>query len=95
VVELATLRRVDVPLGLHKPSGLAVRADDRFIYVSGFCTHDVWAVERVDEGQSATLPLGPDRVNEPCFDCAQSFEGCPYFPGPSEIREPSAEAASD
>jgi YVTN family beta-propeller protein len=91
VIDLGSLERVDVPLGLHKPSGLAVRADDRFVYVSGFCTHDVWAIERLDDGKHPTLPFGADRVNEPCLDCAQSFEGCPYFPGPSEVREPQSD----
>lgn len=87
VVELDTGERIDIELDLHKPSGLAVRADDRFVYVTGFCTDDVWAIERLAANEHPTLPLGPDRFNAPCFDCASSFEGCPYYPGPERIVE--------
>lgn len=89
VVDLRSRARLDIELDLHKPSGLAVRADDRFVYVTGFCTHDVWAVERLDRGHSPTLPLGPDRLNAPCLDCPSSFEGCPYYPGPEQVVEPT------
>jgi DNA-binding beta-propeller fold protein YncE len=87
VVDLETHARLDIELDVYKPSGLAVRADDRFVYVTGFCTDDVWAIERLDPGEQPTLPLGPDRFNEPCFDCPSSFVGCPYFPGPDKIVE--------
>jgi DNA-binding beta-propeller fold protein YncE len=85
VVELSTGERIDVGLNLHKPSGLVVRADDRFVFVWGFCTADVWAVERLSPGEPPTLPLGPDRLNAPCLDCPSSFEGCPYYAGPDQI----------
>lgn len=84
IVDLQTYAVGELALDLHKVSGLAVRADDRFIYVTGFCTHDVWAIERVAPGQAPTLPYGPDRDNEPCFDCPSSFVGCPYYAGPKQ-----------
>lgn len=95
VVELATGKRLDVALNLHKVSGLSVRPDDRFVYVTGFCTHDVWAIERIDEGTAPTRPLGPDRINEPCLDCASSFVGCPYYGGPTQVREQATPSDSN
>ena len=81
VVELATGHSRELPLGLHKPSGLAVRADDRFVYVSGFCSNDVWAIERIDDGQLPTPTDGDVTPHRPCPTCASTFAGCPFPPG--------------
>lgn len=87
VVDVASGQRVDLPLNLHKPSGLAVRADDHFVYVSGFCSNDIWAIERFGEGEAPTPVLGPTRKHRPCLDCASTFAGCPFPRGkaPSDV----------
>lgn len=88
VVDLQSAESREIPLGLHKPSGLSVRADGRFIYVSGFCSNDVWAIERIDDGEAGTPDLGQASAHKPCLTCRSTFAGCPYPPG----REPVAAA---
>jgi YVTN family beta-propeller protein len=50
IVDTLTLTSEQVPLDLVKGSGLAVHPTDRMIYVTGWCSQDVWAVERITPG---------------------------------------------
>lgn len=93
VVDVESGKSVELALNVHKPSGLAVRADDRFVYVSGFCSNDIWAIERFKDGETPYLALGSDRDHRPCLTCASTFAGCPFPPGhapqggtPSEVK---------
>lgn len=88
VVDLQSGESRELGLGLHKPSGLSVRADDRFVYVSGFCSNDVWAIERIDDGRAGEPNLGQTHEHKPCLTCRSTFAGCPYPPG----KEPAAAA---
>jgi YVTN family beta-propeller protein len=77
VVELASRRSVRIPLDVLKVSGLAVHPSDDFVYVSGFCTNDVWAIRRIDDGDVPSDSPGPDHENHPCRTCKSSFMACP------------------
>jgi DNA-binding beta-propeller fold protein YncE len=57
IVDVQARKAVTLPLDIEKGSGLVVHPNDRFIYVTGWCTNDLWAVERVRAGQ-APGPLG-------------------------------------
>jgi YVTN family beta-propeller protein len=57
VVDTSTWKKKTLDLDLVKSSGVAVSPDDRFIYVTGWCTKDLWAVERLPPGTSPG-PLG-------------------------------------
>ena len=77
VVDTETLETVEIPLNVLRVSGLTVHPDDGFIYISGWCTNDVWAIQRIDPGQSPMMPLGKYRRNHPCYDCEMHSMGCP------------------
>ncbi len=77
IVDLTTYKSVELPLNTLKVSGLTVHPNDDFIYVSGWCTKDIWAIQRIDDGEKPHLPLGKNRYNEPCYTCPSAFTGCP------------------
>ena len=77
IVDTETFETVEIPLNVLRVSGLTVHPDDGFIYISGWCTNDVWAIQRIDPGQQALLPLGKDRDNHPCYKCEMTSMGCP------------------
>ncbi len=77
IVDTETLETVELPLNVLRVSGLAVHPDDGFIYISGWCTNDVWAIQRIDPGQEPLLPLGKYRQNNPCYECDMHSMGCP------------------
>lgn len=81
VVDVELGQSVTLRLNVHKPSGLAVRADDEFVYVSGFCSNDIWAIERFRDGETPSVQLGASREYKPCLTCASTFAGCPFPPG--------------
>ena len=69
------------PLDIVKGSGVAVRPDDRFVYVTGWCSKDIWAIERLDPGvQPGPLGKRPRRgrrlwrnpATAHRLDCAQT-----------------------
>jgi hypothetical protein len=49
-VDTRTWQIAKLPLDIVKASGLAVHPSDRFVYVTGWCSTDVWAVERIKPG---------------------------------------------
>lgn len=57
IVDLATRRAVTLPLDIEKGSGLVVHPKDHRIYVTGWCTNDLWAIERIRAGETPG-PLG-------------------------------------
>jgi len=79
IVDTHSLKSVEVPLDLVKGSGVAVHPDDRQIYVTGWCSQDVWAVERI-RTYALSLPLGraaPRRYRYPRDPATRYHEGCP------------------
>lgn len=77
VVDTETFETIEIPLNVLRVSGLTVHPDDGFIYISGWCTNDVWAIQRIDPGQQPLLPLGKYRHNRPCYECEMSSMACP------------------
>jgi YVTN family beta-propeller protein len=77
IVDTETFETAELPLNVLRVSGLTVHPDDGFIYISGWCTNDVWAIQRIDPGQQPLLPLGDDRENNPCYECEMTSMGCP------------------
>jgi len=77
IVDLETEKKKELKLNVLKVSGLVVHPNDRFIYVTGWCNNDVWAIQRIDDGQEPQLPLGYDKRNYPCYTCESTFTGCP------------------
>lgn len=77
VIDTETLQTKELHLDIWKGSGLVVHPKDRFIYVTGWCSNDVWAIERVDSGKSASPP-GPMRSNRRiCRSCKSiRYMGC-------------------
>ncbi|MFH2007023.1 MAG: YncE family protein [bacterium] len=57
IVDTKTRKAVVLPLDIVKASGLAVHPNDKLIYVTGWCSMDVWVVERIRPGQTPG-PLG-------------------------------------
>ena len=58
IVDTKTFQTKILLLDIVKGSGLAVHPTDRFIYITGWCTKDIWAIERLKPGV-APGPLGP------------------------------------
>jgi YVTN family beta-propeller protein len=85
IVDTETFETVELPLNVLRVSGLTVHPNDGFIYISGWCTNDVWAIQRIDPGQQPVLPLGRDRDNHPCYGCEMTSMGCPSG---AELRKP-------
>jgi DNA-binding beta-propeller fold protein YncE len=57
IVDVKARKSVVLPLDIEKGSGLVVHPKDRKIYVTGWCSNDLWAVERIPAGE-APGPLG-------------------------------------
>jgi YVTN family beta-propeller protein len=57
IVDVAARRSATLPLDIEKGSGLVVHPKDRKIYVTGWCSNDLWAVERIPAGETPG-PLG-------------------------------------
>ena len=77
IVDLDSWETAELELNVLRVSGMAVHPSDDFLYATGWCTGDVWAIQRIDPGEHALLPLGQNRDNDPCYDCPSSFTGCP------------------
>jgi YVTN family beta-propeller protein len=77
IVDTETFEAIEIPLNVLRVSGLTVHPDDGFIYISGWCTNDVWAIQRIDPGQQPLLPLGEASQNYPCYECEMTSMGCP------------------
>ena len=87
IIDTETFETVEVPLNVLRVSGLTVHPDDGFIYISGWCTNDVWAIQRIDPGQQPLLPLGEFRQNDPCYECEMTSMGCPSGAAMRKARE--------
>lgn len=62
IVDLATYKKRVLPLDVVKASGVAVHPKDRQIYVTGWCSKDLWVVERLKPGERpGALGRTPDR----------------------------------
>lgn len=76
IIDTATWETKELPLDIVRASGITARQDDRFIYVTGWCTDDLWAVQRIDPGQSPQTPLGTGFRRKVCRDCKRDWMGC-------------------
>ncbi|MBU1218856.1 hypothetical protein KKF34_14150 [Myxococcota bacterium] len=65
VMDTSTYQTQILPLDIVRASGLTVSHDDRFIYVTGWCSDDVWAVYRVKPGETAPSKWGPTIKRRP------------------------------
>jgi YVTN family beta-propeller protein len=77
VIDTRTWKTKELKLDIWKGSGLAVHPNDKWIYVTGWCSDDVWAVERVAAGKHPSAP-GPMRPRRRiCRSCKSiRFMGC-------------------
>jgi len=76
IIDTATWESKELPLDIVRASGITARQDDKFIYVTGWCTDDIWAVQRIDPGQSEQTPLGTGFRRKVCRDCKRDWMGC-------------------
>lgn len=76
IIDTATWETKELPLDIVPASGITARQDDRFIYVTGWCTDDIWAVQRIDPGQGPQMPLGTGFRRKVCRDCKRDWMGC-------------------
>lgn len=58
IIDTKTRKVVTLDLDIVKASGLAVHPNDKLIYVTGWCSTDVWTVQRIRPGDKPG-PLGP------------------------------------
>jgi YVTN family beta-propeller protein len=58
IVDTKTRKVITLGLDIVKASGLAVHPTDKLIYVTGWCSTDVWTVQRFGPGKKPG-PLGP------------------------------------
>ena len=79
IVNLKTWKTSELALPVVRTSGLVVRPDDKFIYITGWCTDDVWAVQRINPGETAQKPLGNGYKKfrrRGCRKCHYKFLDC-------------------
>jgi len=57
IVDTTTRKVVTLDLDIVKASGLAVHPNDKLIYVTGWCTSDVWTIQRIGPAENPG-PLG-------------------------------------
>ncbi|PKN26772.1 MAG: hypothetical protein CVU65_04570 [Deltaproteobacteria bacterium HGW-Deltaproteobacteria-22] len=76
IIDTATWESKELPLDIVRASGITALPNDKFIYVTGWCTDDIWAVQRIDPGQSAQTPMGTGFKRRVCRDCKRDWMGC-------------------
>jgi DNA-binding beta-propeller fold protein YncE len=77
IIDTTTYETMRMRLNILRSSGIDVHPSDSFIYISGWCTNDVWAIQRIDEGEELVEPMGRNRFNHPCYECEMPSTGCP------------------
>lgn len=87
IVDTNTYETKTIKLNILKSSGIAVHPDDSFVYITGWCTNDLWAIQRLKPGEEPLLPMGKFRHNRPCYKCDSPPTGCPSS---AEIRRVKA-----
>jgi len=77
IVDTKTWKSTSLLLDIWKGSGLAVHPTDHWIYVTGWCSDDIWAVERIGLNDKPS-PAGPNRPRRRiCRTCRSiDFMGC-------------------
>ncbi|MCD6498107.1 MAG: YncE family protein [Deltaproteobacteria bacterium] len=77
IVDTRTWKSKALLLDIWKGSGLAVHPSDHWIYVTGWCSDDIWAVERIGLNDKPATP-GPMRPRRRiCRTCRSlDFMGC-------------------
>ena len=68
IVDTKTYETKTIKLNILKSSGIAVHPDDSFVYITGWCTNDLWAIQRLKPGEEPP-PDGKYRYNRPCYKC--------------------------
>jgi YVTN family beta-propeller protein len=79
IVNTKTYETKELHLPVVKTSGLVVRPDDKFIYITGWCTDDVWAIQRINPGEAPQKPLGNGYRKfrrRGCRKCRTKFMDC-------------------
>jgi YVTN family beta-propeller protein len=89
VVDTRTWRVKELPLDLHKSSGLVVHPSDRYIYVTGWCSNDVWAVRRFGAGETLERPTTAHPRRKVCRECPSKLMECPRKDGRRPDRRAS------
>ena len=54
IVDAKTFKKKILRLDIVKASGVAVHPKTGFIYVTGWCTKDLWAIERIKPGKTGS-----------------------------------------
>lgn len=77
IIDTKTWKTKELRLDIWKGSGLVIHPSDKWIYVTGWCSDDVWAIERVGAGEKPSKP-GPTRPRRRiCRSCKSlRFMGC-------------------
>ncbi|MBU1240290.1 YncE family protein [Myxococcota bacterium] len=79
IIDTSTYKVKELPLPVVRTSGLVVRPDDKFIYITGWCTDDIWAVQRINAGETAQTPMGNNYNKfrrKGCRKCKLKFLDC-------------------
>jgi YVTN family beta-propeller protein len=76
IIDTKTFESKELHLDIIKASGLAVHPTDKYIYVTGWCTDDMWAVLRVNPGETIPTKMGKGFRRRVCRKCKIDFMGC-------------------
>ncbi|MBN2722596.1 MAG: hypothetical protein JXR95_00835 [Deltaproteobacteria bacterium] len=59
IMDTSTFEVKTLDVDIVRASGLTVGHNDRFIYVTGWCSDDVWAIMRLKDNEKVPVTLGP------------------------------------
>ncbi len=76
IIDTNTWESKELPLDIVRASGITARPDDKFIYVTGWCTDDIWAVQRIEPGESPQTPLGNNLPRKADRNSKRDWMGC-------------------
>jgi YVTN family beta-propeller protein len=79
----------ELPLDVYKTSGLAVHPNDKYIYITSWCSDEVFVVRRFDDGQPLERPTAKHPQRHLCRECPSPLMDCPpgkelYGPPPKK-----------
>jgi len=76
IIDTSTWESKELPIDIVRASGITVRPDDKFIYITGWCTDDIWAVQRIEPGESPQTPLGANLPRKADRNSKRDWMGC-------------------
>ena len=96
IVDTRTWKVRELLLDVYKTSGLAVHPNDHTIYITSWCSDEVFVVRRFDEGEEVTRPTAKHPQRHLCRECPSALMDCPrghelYGPPP---RKPGARSST-